>query len=102
MNLVENKKNTSAFFASMRRNDTGAISELMTEDAAWIAPGTNFSGLLTKVEYLHSIRWLHSLALSPVEMVFQEIAAEDDHVAIIWATPKGRILNVSRFGGKIS
>jgi ketosteroid isomerase-like protein len=72
------------FFSAMSRNDTETMSDLMTDDAAWwIAPGTRFSGLLTKVEYLHKIRWLYSLADGPLEMTFQEITAEADRVALI-------------------
>lgn len=84
MNTGANKKAALAYFAALARNDVEGMSELMTDDATWwIVPGTKFSGLHTKAEFLANIPMLYANAASGLEMEFREITAEDDRVAIV-------------------
>jgi ketosteroid isomerase-like protein len=66
------------------------MSRLMTEDALWwFAPGTKFSGLHSKAEFLATMAMLHADAAGSLEMEFYEITAEGDRVAIV---AKGSLL----------
>ncbi|WP_433556078.1 nuclear transport factor 2 family protein [Pseudonocardia xinjiangensis] len=82
--LEQNKTTVLAYFLALGRNDISAMDALMTEDATWwIVPGTKFSGLHQKSEFLENISMLYATAAGDLEMEFRDITAEGDRVAIV-------------------
>jgi len=101
MSTETNKQTVLAFFAAMGRNDVETMGKLMTDDATWwVVPGTKFSGLWPKADYLSNIGLLYEIAAGPLEMDFREITAEDDRVAIVATKDRTVQPEVERFVAK--
>ena len=67
MSSETNKQTVLAFFAAMGRNDVETMGKLMTDDATWwVVPGTKFSGLWPKADYLSNIGLLYEIAAGPL------------------------------------